>query len=165
MSTPKLKARRVADRAVFGDLVGCALSSDDPEWVSDPEPHWRVSYRSFDGTLLATVKVDAHTWVTSLSNDERAEILAQVEQLTINLEQPVSLLSDEDVLTLSNIQMKATQGRRLSKLLKKRREGALVEGERLELLALMQVYNQLWIRQSEALAEAVRRGLRKPMEP
>ncbi len=81
------------------------------------------------------------------------------------LEQPISLLSDEDVLTLSNTQMKATQGRRLSKLLEKRREGALVEGERLELLALMQIYNQLWIRQSEALAEAVRRGLRKPLEP
>ena len=29
-----------------------------------------------------------------------------------------------------------------------------------ELFALMQVYDQLWIRQSEALAEAVRRGLR-----
>ncbi len=79
------------------------------------------------------------------------------------LEQPVSSLSDEDVLTLSNIQMKPTQGRRLSKLLEKRREGALAEGERLELLALMQIYNQLWIRQSEALAEAVRRGLRNPL--
>ncbi len=87
MSTPKLKARRVADRAVFGDLVGCALSSGDPEWVSDPEPHWLVPYQSFDGRLLATVKVDARTWVVSLSNDERAEILTQVEQLTINLEQ------------------------------------------------------------------------------
>jgi hypothetical protein len=61
--------------------------------------------------------------------------------------------------------LKPTQGRRLSTLLEKRREGALTEGERLELLALMQVYNQLWIRQSEALAEAVRRGLRKPLEP
>jgi len=81
------------------------------------------------------------------------------------LEQPVSSLSDDDVLTLSNIQMKPTQGRRLSKLLEKQREGALAEGERIELLALMQIYNQLWIRQSEALAEAVRRGLRKPLEP
>jgi len=81
------------------------------------------------------------------------------------LEQPVSSLSDEDVLTLSNIQMKPTQGRRLSKLLEKQREGTLAEGERIELLASMQIYNQLWIRQSEALAEAVRRGLRNPLEP
>ncbi len=29
----------------------------------------------------------------------------------------------------------------------------------------MQVYNQLWIRQSEALAEAVQRGLQGPLEP
>ena len=29
----------------------------------------------------------------------------------------------------------------------------------------MQVYQQLWVRQSEALAEAVRRGLRAPLTP
>ena len=81
------------------------------------------------------------------------------------LERPVSLLSDEDVLALSRAQMKPAQGRRLSGLLEKQREGALAKGERPELLALMQVYSQLWIRQSEALAEAVRRGLRELLEP
>ena len=81
------------------------------------------------------------------------------------LEKPVSFLSDEDVLVLSGAQMRPAQGQRLSKLLEKQREGVLTESERSELLALMQVYNQLWIRQSEALAEAVRRGLRKPLEP
>jgi hypothetical protein len=50
-------------------------------------------------------------------------------------------------------------------LLEKQREGTLTESERPELLALMHVYEQLWVRQSEALAEAVRRGLRKPLEP
>ena len=81
------------------------------------------------------------------------------------LERPVSSLSDEDVLALSKAQMSPTQGRRLSKLMEKQREGTLAENERPELLALMQIYDQLWIRQSEALAEAVRRGLRKPLEP
>ena len=81
------------------------------------------------------------------------------------LEKPVSSLSDEDVLALSRAQMKPAQGRRLSELLEKQRESILTEGERSELLALMQVYSQLWIRQSEALAEAVRRGLREPLEP
>jgi len=80
-------------------------------------------------------------------------------------EKPVTLLSDEDVLALSKAQMELEQGQRLSKLLGKQREGTLTEGERPELLALMQVYDQLWIRQSEALAEAVRRGLRKPLDP
>ena len=83
---------------------------------------------------------------------------------TPRLERPVSSLSDEDVLALSKAQMRPAQGRRLSELLEKQRESELTEGERSELLALMQVYNQLWIRQSEALAEAVRRGLRRPAD-
>jgi hypothetical protein len=83
---------------------------------------------------------------------------------TPRLERPVSSLPDEDVLALSKVQMGLAQGRRLSELLEKQREGMLTESERPELLALMQVYNQLWIRQSEALAEAVHRGLRKPLE-
>ena len=77
-----LEARRAADRAVFGDLVGCALSSGDPEWVTDPKPHWRVPYQSFDGALLTTVNVDARTLVVSLTNAERSEILEQVERIT-----------------------------------------------------------------------------------
>jgi len=80
-------------------------------------------------------------------------------------ERPVSSLSDDEVLALSQAQMRQIQGSRLSKLLEKQREGVLTERERPELLALMQTYNQLWIRQSEALAEAVRRGLRKPLKP
>jgi len=83
---------------------------------------------------------------------------------TPRLERPVSSLSDEDVLALSKAQMRPAQGRRLSELLEKQREGELTESERPELLALMQVYNQLWIRQSEALTEAVRRGLRGLLE-
>lgn len=76
-----LEARRVADRAVFGDLVGCALSSGEPVWAPAPEPCWRVPYRSFDGRLLATVDVDARTWAVSLTDEERASLLKQVERL------------------------------------------------------------------------------------
>jgi hypothetical protein len=81
------------------------------------------------------------------------------------LERPVSSLPDKEVLALSKAQMRPAQGQRLSELLEKQREGVLTERERSELRALMQVYDQLWIRQSEALAEAVRRGLREPLEP
>ncbi|HEX9923084.1 MAG TPA: hypothetical protein VGD99_10505 [Anaerolineae bacterium] len=80
-------------------------------------------------------------------------------------EQPMAALSDEQVLTLSQIQMEANLGKRLGALLEKQREGMLAEAEHSELLALMQVYEQLWLRQSETLAEAVRRGLRAPLEP
>lgn len=83
---------------------------------------------------------------------------------TPKLEKPVSSLSDEDVLALSEVQMEPTQGQRLSELLEKQREGMLSENTRAELLALMQLYERLWIRKSEALAEALRRGLRKSLE-
>ena len=81
------------------------------------------------------------------------------------LEQPVTSLSDEAVLALSKTQMDPTLGQRLGVLLEKQREARLTKIERSELLALIQVYEQLWIRQSEALVEAVQRGLRPPLEP
>lgn len=84
---------------------------------------------------------------------------------TPKLEKPVSSLSNEEVLALAKAQMEAVQGQRLSALLEKQREDMLTENERPELLVLMQLYEQFWIRQSEALAEAVRRGLRPPLEP
>lgn len=62
-------------------------------------------------------------------------------------------------MTLTKIQMKPEQGQRLNRLLEKQRESQLGDQETLELLALMQVYEQLWVRQSEALAEAVHREL------
>ena len=73
-----LEARRAADRAVFGNLVGCALSSGEPTWVPAPKLHWRVSYQSFDGTLLATVDVDACTQTVSLTDEERTALLERV---------------------------------------------------------------------------------------
>ena len=77
------EARRAADHAVFGNLVGCALSSGQPTWISTPEPRWRVPYRSFDGALLAEVDVDARTGAVSLTNEERTKLLEQVERLVI----------------------------------------------------------------------------------
>jgi hypothetical protein len=79
-------------------------------------------------------------------------------------DRPVSSLSDNEILALSHARLNPTAGRRLDDLLERQREGALSAHERPELLALMQSYDHLWIRQSEALAEAVRRGLRKPLE-
>lgn len=79
------------------------------------------------------------------------------------LEKPVSSLSDEQVLALTKAKMRPEQGERMERLLEKQREGQLAEEEHGELLALMQIYDQLWIRQSEALAEARERGLLGPM--
>jgi len=78
---------------------------------------------------------------------------------------PVAALSDTEVLALAQGQMAPQQGQRLDQLLGKQGETTLAIQEQAELLALMQVYQQLWVRQSEALAEAVRRGLRTPLTP
>ena len=75
------EARRAADRVVFGDLVGCALSSGEPLFVSEPQALWRVPYRSFDGILLAVVEVEGHTAKVLLTEQERADLLNKVETL------------------------------------------------------------------------------------
>jgi len=112
----------------------------------------------------------ARRWATITQRDlpemltDALTIVLTPVYTTPRLERPVSSLSDEDVLALSKAQMRPAQGRRLSELLEKQREGELTGSERPELLAPMQVYNQLWIRQSETLAEAVRRGLRGPLD-
>jgi len=121
-------------------------------------------------TLPEELYVYARRWATITQRDlpemltDALTIVLTPVYTTPRLERPVSSLSDEDVLALSKAQMRPAQGRRLSELLEKQREGELTESERPELLALMQVYNQLWIRQSEALAEAVQRGLRRLLE-
>ena len=74
------QAQRVANRRVFGDLVGCALSCDEPIWVPEPNPHWRVPYRLFDGTLAQVVKVDGYTGDVSLTDEEREDLLQRVSQ-------------------------------------------------------------------------------------
>ena len=75
------EARRTADRAVFGDLVGCALSSGDPLWLPTPEPHWSIPYRSFAGTLLIAVDVDARTGAVALADEERTALMDKIERL------------------------------------------------------------------------------------
>ena len=122
-------------------------------------------------TLPDELYEHAKRWATITQRDlsetltDALTIVLTPVYTTPRLERPVSSLSNEDVLALSKAQMRPAQGRRLSELLEKQGEGVLTESERPELLALMHVYDQLWIRQSEALAEAVRRGLRKPLEP
>ena len=121
-------------------------------------------------TLPDQLYEHARRWATITQRDlsetltDALTVVLTPVHTTPRLERPVSSLPDEDVLALSKTQMRPAQGRRLSELLEEQREGVLIESEHPELLALMQVYDQLWIRQSEALAEAVHRGLRKPLE-
>lgn len=77
---------------------------------------------------------------------------------------PVELLSDSEVIALSKVRMDAEQGERMGDLLQKQSEGKLFFVEQAELAALTQIYHNLWLRQSEALVESVRRGLRQQLE-
>jgi len=72
---------------------------------------------------------------------------------------------DREVLALAELRMEPEADRRLSQLLDRQQAGELSDLERAELAALMRTYEMGLLRQSQALAEAVRRGLRPPLEP
>jgi hypothetical protein len=122
-------------------------------------------------TLPDELRKRAERWA-SLTHRNLPEALTDMLELVLtpahtapDLEKPLTSLPDHEVLALSRLQMRPDQGERLGELLARQREEELANDERAELLALMQIYERLWVRQSEALAEAVRRGLRGPMEP
>lgn len=105
-----------------------------------------------------------------LANRDIASILVDTIQLSIppsggdilDLE-PISDLSDEQVLALTELQMEPDRDARLSELLDRQQAGLLVEDERLELQALMQIYQEGLLRKATALSEAVKRGLMEPL--
>jgi hypothetical protein len=78
---------------------------------------------------------------------------------------PVSTMSDTEVLALADSKMDAAQNQQLGELQAKGKVVGLAHAERYELLTLMQIYQLGQLRKSEALAEAVRRGLRTPLSP
>ena len=127
-----------------------------------------------DNQVMVTLPDDlyenAQQWAI-MTQRELSETLTDALRIVLtpvvtkpHVERPVSTLSDEEVIALSKVQMDQGQGERLGKLLEKQRELTLTATEQVSLMTLMQVYHQLWIRQSEALAEAVKRGLRPPLE-
>lgn len=105
-----------------------------------------------------------------LANRDVASILVDTIQLSIppvsgditDLE-PVSVLSDEQVLVLTELQMESEQDARLSELLDRQQSGTLSEGDRSELQTLIQVYQEGLLRKATALSEAVKRGLIEPL--
>ncbi len=72
-------------------------------------------------------------------------------------------LTDDEVLELAELKMDGAQNQRLGELQARGKVQALTKLESIELFALLQVYQLGQLRKSEGLAEAVRRGLRKPL--
>jgi len=83
---------------------------------------------------------------------------------TLIFGKPVAELADNDVLAAADSQMDLAQGRRFGELLDKQQAGKLGDDERPELLALVYIYQEGLLRKAQGLHEAVRRGLRKPLE-
>ncbi len=102
---------------------------------------------------------------------EVAEIIAAALASTlpsreaINQLRSITKLPDSDVLALTKLRMEPQADRRLSELLDRQQAGELTDVEQAELAALMRNYEMGLLRQSQALAEAVRRGLIPPLQP
>lgn len=84
---------------------------------------------------------------------------------TIEQLRTIAKLPDSEVLALTKSRMDKKADRRLSKLLDNQQAGKLNDLEQAELAALMRLYEMGLLRQSQALAEAVSRGLLPPLEP
>ena len=110
--------------------------------------------------------------LAQLTNRDVTDVLADTIKLSLSplnphskVSKPIAALSDEEVLSLAELQMDESQDRRLSTLLNKQGAGQLTEREQDELWTLMQIYQESLLQKAVALHEAVRRGLRKPLEP
>ena len=89
--------------------------------------------------------------------------LASTPLLDGNLHPPIASLSDAEVTSLADLKLSEAQNQRLGELQATGKATSLSEVERYELLALLQIYQLGQLRKSEALAEAVGRGLRPPL--
>lgn len=105
-----------------------------------------------------------------LANRDVANILADTIQLSMlpvsaaaTTLEPVSVLSDAELLEVTELQMEPSQDMRLSELLNLQQANQLQEPEYRELQTLMQIYQEGLLRKATALSEAVKRGLIQPL--
>jgi hypothetical protein len=102
---------------------------------------------------------------SALKSQQRVEeVLARWLEKTAS-EMPVDELPDEEVLSLTKLQLTPKQEANLSELLTRNREGTLEDKGRRELDELMRLYEHGLPRKAQALRVAVQRGLREPLQP
>jgi hypothetical protein len=83
----------------------------------------------------------------------------------VDFDQSLPTLSDSEIMALTDLQMQPERNQQLSALLDKQQNIGLNDTERIELQTLMRVYEIGMVYKSQALAEAVKRGLREPLKP
>ena len=110
--------------------------------------------------------------LAQLSHRDVADVLAETIAVSLpvlrpwpDTPAPLETLPDTEVLALTDFQLPAEQDQRLSILLDRQQSGSISEAERAELSALFQRYQEGLLQKAQALAEAVRRGLREPLSP
>ena len=112
--------------------------------------------------LASATKRDLATVIT----DVLEMLLPLIENMVdSNLYPPVFSLSDAEVIALADSKMDEAANDRLGELQSKGKTVGLTQTEGNELLALLQIYQLGQLRKSEALAEAVERGLRGKLHP
>lgn len=134
--------------AVYNAVMNTQLTLDLPREVAERAAQYAV-YAKRDVAEIVTAAL--------------ASTLPSLD--TLRQLRAVATLSDRKVLALTKARMKPDADHRLSKLLDRQQAGKLNDLERAELAALMRAYETGLLHQSEALAEAVRRGLIPPLEP
>jgi len=110
--------------------------------------------------------------LAQVTSREVADVLADTLALWLSASDPqgptgmaVASLSDQELLAVTELELPPDHDRRFSELLDVQQATELQPAERAELLAFMQIYQQGLLLKARALHEAVRRGLRPPLEP
>lgn len=118
-------------------------------------------------TLPDRIAKRINEWATFTQQDVTDMVTTAIDvglpELSGRQLEQISDLDDSAILELSEARLDQPTGKRLNSLLEKQREGEITDTERKELLSLMQQYHEMWVRQAQALSEAVRRGLRPPL--
>jgi len=97
---------------------------------------------------------------TSDNNNTQSESPQHEPNLNIP---PISTLSDNQIIALTELQMESSQDQRLSQLLQIQQERAITTTEQSELAMLMEIYQAGLMRKAQTLNESVKRGLRQPL--
>jgi len=85
--------------------------------------------------------------------------------MTEQITQMMISWSDEEVLAATESELPCLEDQRLSDLLHRQQAGTLAAPEQPELQVLLEMYQRGLLRKAQALREAVRRGLREPLQP
>jgi len=100
------------------------------------------------------------------------DVLAEALELSLNpladpevQEEPMANWSDVQVLAAADGRLSESDDARLSELLERQQAGSLTLREQVETAGLMEQYQNGLLRKAQALREAVRRGLREPLQP